>query len=196
MSKYTMGVSVGKPGQTSAVVIVSRGQEDGRFDQMAMRRLSIKIIEVQKVERLPAGLKDAEIVVLLNRILGQAPLTGNTGIMVEHPGGAPAIEAMKSKFRTGAFPWGVQITTSDESGWTNGLRPAPLHKMVSYLVPVCEDALLRIPEEFTELNAQMLNLERDRDWRSGEDDLASALLIAAWFSREQGGFKSQGLAGF
>ena len=183
MAKFCMGVSIGGPGQTSAIVIITRGQEAGPIDSITLLPRVAKTIEVRKVERLAPGQKDAEIVERINRILGEAPLTGNTSIFVVHPGGAPALSAMKPKFRPGAYPWGVNVQKSAEEGWTSGQRNVSMHEMVSYLVPECQDAKLRIPPEFAELSAQIVNVMPEAEWHVGNDDLANALFLATWFSR-------------
>ena len=185
MSDYVMGVTVGVPGQTSAIVIVSRVKEYGPRDPVTLNPRVTQKLDVVHCERLPAGLRDSEIVAKLETLLGSYPYTGQTRVFIEHPGGKEAIRRMRDQLRPGlaASEQGVKVVQdSDGTRYTpDGLRRTSQWEMVSYLVPICADAELQ--NSFPELTQQLLAADPSAAWREGDSDLASALFLAAWFSR-------------
>jgi hypothetical protein len=185
MSDYVMGVTVGVPGQTSAIVIVSRVKEYGPRDPVTWGPRITQKLNVAHCERLPAGLKDSEIAGHLDILLGHAPYAGHTRVFIEHPGGKEAIRRMRDQLRPGLATreQGVKVVQdSDGTRYTpDGLRRTSQREMVSYLVPICADAELQ--NSFPELTQQLLAADPSAAWREGDSDLASALFLAAWFSR-------------
>lgn len=178
---YTMACTVGAPGQTSAIVILTRGREYGQTDPRTWEPLVTRTIIVAYCERLPAGLKDSEIAEKMDCLIGSFPYTKHTEVFIEHPGGKSAISRMREKIR----PWaqGVRVAP-DSDGITrtaDGLKRVSQRELVSYMVPVCADGELRNP--FPQLSEQLLAADPNAPWREGETELASALFLAAWFSR-------------
>ncbi len=192
MADYFMGISIGGPGQTSTIAIVTRGQEEGPRDQITLLPRVIKTIAVREVKRFQAGLKDSEIAEKVNDYLRQDPFTK---LIIEHPGGAPALTAMKTKLRQGANVQWVKAT-SEDNGREGVIERVRVHDMIFHLSPAVQEKVLRIPETLdlgAELRTQVENLMQKQEWRAGGDDLASALLLAAYFSRPeiQGGLRPE-----
>jgi hypothetical protein len=190
--EYTMAATVGAPGQTSVVVIVTRGQELGPIDPRTFAPLVTWTLVVAHCERLPAGLKDSEIAERLNILLGSYPYTSHTRVFIEHTGGKTPISRMRDKIRPELAIWaqGVRVVTDSEgiTRTADGLRRVTQSELVNYMVPICADAELRNP--FPELSQQLLAADPNAVWREGDSDLAGALFLAAWFSRTYGGPRS------
>lgn len=185
MSEYSLACTVGGPGQTTAIALVRRIKQYGPRDPATWAPRVSQKLQVLVCERLPSGLKDSEVAGILDCWLVSYPYAGNVRAFIEHSGGREPVRRMAEKIQ----PWvhGVKVTQdSDGTPITpDGLRRVSQRELVSYLIPICQDAELQNP--FAELTAQLLAADPNAAWREGDSDLASALFLAAWFSRGQSG---------
>jgi hypothetical protein len=190
VADFWMGLSLGEPGESSALCVVGRREEWQRdpTQDAALQALSwgrpVTIVEVRNLERLPGNLTNPELAGRLGWYLRQSPLRDVIQLVVDDPP-RPTLDYLRSNLD--AWAYAVRPTTGDKvTDSDDYVENVPIRVLIDNLKAAFDAEQLRIVGNLDlkpELENQIMKLSAAEKWRTDDDDLASALMLACWYGR-------------